>query len=130
MKPYIILLLLPMAVLISSCEKNTYVTPNRTVIVNLGPGNWISSNGGRNYAAAINLPEIDSYVNERGAVLVYASFGSNVYEQVPEVYNGIAYSFTHRVGQVTMEIQSSDGNTVISPPGSMTVKIVLVESDF
>ena len=128
MKTRLILLLLPLALLISSCEKNTVIIPNRTIITTLGPGNWIPSNGNRNYSAAINLPEIDSYFNENGAVLVYASFGSNVYEQVPEVYDGIAYSYTHRVGQVTMEIQSSDGNTVVSPPGSMKIKIVLVES--
>ncbi|MXV14919.1 hypothetical protein [Hufsiella ginkgonis] len=128
MKRSTLLLILPILFLISSCEKREYVTPNRTIIVNLGSGSWISSNGGKTYTAAIDMPEIDGYFNENGAVLVYASFGSNIYEQVPEVYNGIAYSFTHRVGQVALEIQASDGKTVITPPGSVKIKVVLVES--
>lgn len=127
MKKYILLLVLPM--LLMSCEKNEYIVPNRTILVNLLPGNWISSNGGRNYSAAVNVPEIDNYFNDSGAVLVYASFGGNVYEQVPEVYDGVSYSFTHKPGQVVIEIQSSDGVSVVSPPGAVALKIVLIESE-
>jgi hypothetical protein len=123
----LLLLIIPLFIL-ASCEKNEYVTPNQTIITNLGPGNWIGSNNSRNYRAAINVPEIDSYLNENGAVLVYASFGGQVYEQIPQVYNGVAYSFTHSPGQVTIEIQSSDGVGVVTPPGSVKIKIVLVDS--
>lgn len=128
MKNLIAWLILPLMVLLAACEKNEYVVPNRTVIVNLGAGNWVSSNGGRTYTSGIDMPEIDAYFNEHGAVLVYASFGSNVYEQIPQVYDGVAYSFTHRVGQVTLEVQSSNGTSAITPPGALKLKIVLVES--
>ncbi|MDF3078068.1 MAG: hypothetical protein K0S09_1957 [Sphingobacteriaceae bacterium] len=123
-----ILLILPILLTLSSCEKNEYIVPNRTILVTLGAGNWISSAGGRNYLAAIDVPEIDSYFNDYGAVLVYASFGNHVYEQIPEVYDGVSYSFSHKPGQIVIEIQSSDGKTVISPPGNVTIKVVLLES--
>ncbi len=129
MKRYTYLLVLPLLLLFASCEKKQYVVPNRTVVTNIGAGNWISTNGGRTYTTGIDMPEIDGYFNEYGAVLVYASFGNNVYEQIPEVYDGIAYSFTHRVGQVTIEIQSSNGTSVITPPGAVKIKVVLVESN-
>jgi hypothetical protein len=129
MKKLIAWLILPLMLVIASCEKREYVVPNRTVIVNLAPGNWISSDEGRTFTAGIDMPEIDSYFNEYGAVLVYASFGSNVYEQIPEVYDGVAYSFTHRYGQVVIEIQSADGTSPITAPGGLKVKIVLVESE-
>ncbi len=112
---------------LSACKKEYYV-PNRTIITELRPGNWVSSNGGRQYTAAIDMPELTNEFNERGGVLVYVSFSDRTYEQIPQVYDGISYSYITRPGQIVMEIQASDGTSVITPPGSMTVKIVLVES--
>lgn len=123
-------LLLPLfAILFSlaSCTKE-YVVPNKTIVTELQAGNWVSSNGGRNYTAAINMPEIDDFVNENHGVLVYISFGNFAYEQIPQVYSGVSYSYYTRPGQIVMELQGSDGTSIVSPPGSMTVKIVLIES--
>ena len=127
MKKTILLLALFVLVIGSACKKEQIV-PNRTIITTLTSGNWIKLDGGRSYTAAINMPEIDSYFNDYGGVLVYLSFENGTYEQIPQVYNGVSYSYLTRSGQIVIEIQSSDGQAVISPPGSIKVKIVLIES--
>ena len=125
----LILFTLPLLLLMSSCKKE-YLIPNRTIVVNLSSGSWIPLNGGKTYTAAINLPELDEYINEQGGVLVYISFGSQTYEQIPQLYNGDAFSFVTRPGQVVLEVQEYDGLGVVAPPGNMTVKIILMDSDY
>jgi hypothetical protein len=112
---------------VSSCTKQ-YVTPNRTILLNLLAGDWSTKDGGKTWSAAITTPEIDSYFNDHGGVLVYFSFTSGVYEQVPETYNGIAYSYTHNPGALAVYAQASDGVSTILSPGAVVVKIVLVDS--
>ena len=102
--------------------------PNRTIITTLNFGNWVQNAGGRTYTAAINMPEIDNYFNDHGAVLVYISFENGTYEQVPQVYNGVSYSYITRTGQIILEIQSSSGLGTVTPPGTVKVKIVLINS--
>jgi hypothetical protein len=121
-------LLVPI-LLITSCKKE-YIVPNRTIVLNVNAGSWIPLNGGRSYTSAINLPELDEYMNERGGVLVYLSFGSNTYEQIPQVYSGEAYSFVTRPGQIVLEVQRYDGVGTVRAPGGMTVKIILIDSDY
>jgi hypothetical protein len=111
----------------AACKKEQIV-PNRTIITTLNSGNWIKLDGGRTYTSSINMPEINNYFNDYGGVLVYVSFENGTYEQIPQVYNGVSYSYLTRAGQIVIEIQSSDGQAVISPPGSVKVKIVLIES--
>lgn len=126
----LLLISLPLAILLGSCQKNEYIVPNKTIITELRPGSWVTSDNGRTYSAAIDMPEIDNYFNERGGVLVYASFGNQVYEQLPQVYDGVAYSYTTQPGQIIIDVQSSDGIDILeNPPGSMTIKIVLIESN-
>jgi hypothetical protein len=74
------------------------------------------------------MPEIDKNFNDYGGVLVYISFDSGIYEQIPQVYNGVSYSYLTRSGQIVLEIQSSDGIGTVTPPGSVKVKIVLIQS--
>ncbi|MBC8054254.1 MAG: hypothetical protein H7Y13_14420 [Sphingobacteriaceae bacterium] len=125
-----LLLLLPVFLTTASCKKEYIVPANKTIVVNLQAGSWIPLNGGKSYTAAINVPELDDYLNERGGVLVYISFGGRTYEQIPQLYNGESYSFVTRPGQVVLEVQEYDGLVPVTPPGSMTVKIILIESDF
>ncbi len=113
----------------AGCKKEMIV-PNRTIITTLNSGNWTQSNGGRTYTAAIDMPEIDNYFNENGGVLLYISFDNGgTYEAVPQVYNGVSYSYLTRPGQIVIEIQSSDGVGTVTPPGTVRVKIVLIESE-
>ncbi|TZF84947.1 hypothetical protein FW774_08240 [Pedobacter sp. BS3] len=123
------LIILPLFLLVSACQKTEYVTPNQTILTSIPATGWVSSNGGRRYSATIDMPEIDNYIDERGGVLVYLAFGDGPYEQIPEVYDGFSYSYSYFPGQLTVDVQSSDGNTPISAPGTAYVKILLIESN-
>jgi hypothetical protein len=130
MKTRLSLLFIPILFLITACEKSVnQVTPNQTVLTTVLANQWSTGDGGKTYSTYINMPEIDFYQNKYGAVLLYATYDNGkTYEQVPEVFNGIAYSFTHSVGQVEVDIQSSNGTNIITPPGAVGLKIVLIQS--
>jgi hypothetical protein len=127
MKRSLIFICLSLIISIAGCKKEMIV-PNRTIITTLNSVNWVQNAGGRTYTAAINMPEIDNYFNDHSAVLVYISFENGTYEQVPQVYNGVSYSYITRTGQIILEIQSSDGLGTVTPPGTVKVKIVLINS--
>ena len=127
MKRSLIFICLSLIIFIAGCKKEMIV-PNRTIITTLNSGNWVQNSGGRTYTAAINMPEIDNYFNDHSAVLVYISFENGTYEQVPQVYNGVSYSYITRTGQIILEIQSSSGLGTVTPPGTVKVKIVLINS--
>ena len=127
MKRSLIPICLSLVIFAAGCKKEMIV-PNRTIITTLNSGSWVKNDGGRNYTAAIDMPEIDNYFNDHGGVLVYVSFDNGTYEQVPQVYNGVSYSYITRTGQIVLEIQSSDGLGTVTPPGTVKVKIVLIES--
>jgi len=113
----------------SSCKKE-YITnevPNKTVLFNVPTTAWALSTDGKSYYAVISAPEIDSYFNDYGGVLVYLSFTTGVWEQVPEVYNGVSYSYTHNAGSVVVYAQSYDGGTPIKP-AALTLKLLLLSS--
>ena len=112
----------------SSCKK-TYVTPNpnQSILFNVPTTAWTLSTDKRSYYTVISTPEIDSYFNDYGGVLAYFSFDKGVYEQIPEVYNGISYSYTHNAGSVVLYAQSYDGGTPIVP-AALTFKLVLLST--
>jgi len=114
----------------SSCTKK-YITPNpnQTILLNVASTAWTTSDGGKTYSAVIDAPEIDSYFNDHGGVLVYFSFTDGVYEQVPEVYQGISYSYTHNKGSLALYAQASDGVTPIARPDDAVVKLLLIDSN-
>lgn len=125
----ILLMFLPVLLLVASCEKN-YLVPNKTIIVNVASGSWLPLNGKTSYKTAINLPELDSYINEQGGVLVYLSFGEEAYEQIPQVFKGESYSFVTRPGQLVLQNEYLNGAIMEFPPQNMTVKIILMESEY
>lgn len=128
MKKSLLFVCLCLIITTTGCQKEEIIIPNRTIITNMNSGNWIKLDGGRTYTASIDMPEIDNYFNDHGGVLVYISFENGTYEQIPQVYNGVSYSYVTRSGQIVLEIQSSDGIGTITPPGTIRVKIVLIES--
>src|SRR5471030_665142 len=106
----------------SSCTKQ-YITPNpnQTTLVNVASTTWTTTDGGKTYVAVINSPEIDNYFNNHGGVLVYFSFTNGVYEQVPEVYQGVSFSYTYNQGSLALYAQASDGVTVITAPANLVL---------
>lgn len=114
----------------SSCTKK-YITPNpnQTILINVASNSWTTTDGGKTYSSVVNTPEIDSYFNDHGGVLVYFSFTNGVYEQIPEVYQGVSYSYTHNTGSLVLYAQASDGVTVITKPDNTVLKLLLIESN-
>src|SRR3954469_11024358 len=108
MKKLISILCLAMVVAVLPACTKKYITPNpnRTIVFDVPSSSWTLSNDGRSYFTVIDAPEIDSYFNDYGGVLVYFSFSPGVYEQIPQVYDGIAYSYTHNKGAVVLYAQT------------------------
>jgi hypothetical protein len=118
------------ALTFSSCKKEyiTQASPNKTIVFNVPSSSWSLSTDGKSYSSVISTPEIDSYFNDYGGVLAYFSFTTGVYEQIPEVYNGVSYSYTHNAGSVVLYAQSYDGGTPIKPT-ALTLKLLLLPSN-
>ncbi len=115
---------------ISSCTKQ-YITPNPNVTVSatLAPSDWTLYTDGKSYQAPITVPAIGSGFAQYGGVIVAISYSNGVYEQIPEVYNGISYSYTYNAGNVTIYAQSADGTTPVQPTQNINVKITLVATN-
>src|SRR5476649_2044567 len=130
MKKYLFILGCVIVFAASSCTKK-YITPNpnQTILFNVPSTAWTTADTGKTYRAVISTPEIDSYFNDHGGVLVYFSFTSGVYEQIPEVYQGISFSYTHNPGSLALYEQASDGVTVIQPPADAVMKLLLINSN-
>jgi hypothetical protein len=130
MKKLISILCVAMVVIgLSSCTKKYILpNPNQTIIFDVPVSSWVLSTDGKSYYSVLSTPEIDSYFNDNGGVLVYFSFTDGVYEQVPEVYNGVSYSYTHNKGSIVLYAQTPDGTTPIKPD-PLTLKLLLLSSD-
>ncbi|WP_139125792.1 hypothetical protein [Arcticibacter eurypsychrophilus] len=126
---YLLILIMPLMLMMSACEQTEYVVPNRTIIVDISSGDWVTYDKGYTYEVPIDLPEYDDYNNEEGAILVYRSLDNRNYEQIPQVYNGIAYSYVATAGSLKIEVQGAE-DLIIERPKSMTVKIVLIDSNY
>jgi len=119
----------------TSCTKK-YITPaNVTVIYNIkGTTGWkvyTDTGGKQSYSSILSdLPEQDQYAQANGGVLVYISYDDGAtYEALPEVYNGISYSYTSAVGAITIYAQNANGTQLSAPPSDdIKVKVVLVDS--
>jgi len=112
---------------ISSCTKQ-YITPNPnvTVTATLATSAWTLYADGKSYQAPITVNEIGNDFANYGGIIVAISYADGVYEQIPEVYNGVSYSYTYNAGNVTIFAQSADGTTPVAPTQSINVKITLV----
>ena len=125
-----ILCLAVVVAIFPGCTKK-YITPNpnRTITFDVPNSSWVLSSDGRSYYSVVDVPEIDSYFNDNGGVLVYFSFDNGtLYEQIPQVYDGIAYSYTHEDGAIVLYAQTPDGVTPIKPISSK-LKLLLINSD-
>jgi hypothetical protein len=119
----------------SSCTKQ-YISPattNQTVYADLTSTDWSLStdnNGVKSYAAPINVNLISTDFSHIGGIIVAISYdGGSTYEQLPEVYANISYSYTYNAGNVTLYAQSADGTTAVQPTQPIKVKIILVDSN-
>ncbi|QXV65528.1 hypothetical protein INP83_00035 [Mucilaginibacter sp. 21P] len=121
-----------LAVTASSCKKETVVSNNTlTRVFDLKSTDWKQTSDGVSWYANLNIPELDNQIHLKGGVLVSISVdGESTYEQIPETFGGVAYSYSHQPGQLQLLAQAYDGaNPPISNPGAMTVKVVLIDSN-
>lgn len=124
----IFLLLTMVALAFSSCKKEYISNSNnsQTLSYKVYSNAWVTYDSGDSYSVSINVPEITNYYSQYGQVSLYISFGNGAYEQIPEVYNDISYSFSHSPGEVTIDVQDLT-HQGITPPSNATVKIVLTD---
>src|ERR1700761_3084317 len=119
---------------VSSCTKQ-YITPNpnQTVYYDLATAGWTSYTdpaGVKSYQAPINVDQLDGASAQFDGVLVSISYdGGNTYEQLPEVYGNLSYSYTYNKGNVTLYAQTAAGALPATVPDPVKVKIVLVYSN-
>ena len=127
MKKFILLLVI-VAGAFSSCKKEYIANTNssQTLLYDVPSNAWIGYNNGDSYSVSISVPEITSYFRQNGQVSLYISFDNGAYEQIPEVYNDISYSFTHSTGDITIDVQDL-AHLGIPPPSNSTVKVVLTD---
>ncbi|WP_295668559.1 hypothetical protein [uncultured Mucilaginibacter sp.] len=119
----------------SACTKQ-YVSPattNQTLYADLTSSNWTAytdNNGSKSFTASINIAALDPNFASIGGVIVAISYdGGTTYEQVPETYANVAYSFTYTGGNISLYAQSADGTTAVQPTLPIKVKIILVDSN-
>ncbi|PLW90872.1 hypothetical protein [Mucilaginibacter sp.] len=117
----------------ASCKKETVVQPNTntTKFFTVNSSQWqLVTDGGGSYVVDIAIPALDAKYSDEGAVLVYiAPPNSTEWEQIPETFNGRAYSFTHDVGRVSIYAQNPSGSGTPTVPPSFQVKVVLIDSN-
>jgi hypothetical protein len=116
----------------SSCTKQ-YISPtNQTYIYDVAPNAWALTqdpSGVQSYAVPLNVNAINNNVTSSWGVIVAISYdGGSTYEQVPEVYAGVSYSFTYNAGNLTLYAQSADGTKPVIPTSTIRVKVTLVDS--
>ena len=116
---------------LSSCTKKYISTGsnNQTYLITVKASSWTKTADGKSDSVAIKAPVIDNYFNNNGATLVYFSFFKGVYEQIPEVYNNVSYSYFHAPGTLVLYSQPATGGTPVLPTDDIVVKLVLVNSD-
>lgn len=118
-----------LAIFFTSCKKEIVSgNNNQSVLISVPSSAWKTSDGS-SYRVSLYVPEITSYFNDTGEVLVYLSYNDGTYEQIPEVNDNISYSFSHDTGNVTVYAEELNGRT-ITPPSLTNVKIVLVPSAY
>ena len=122
---------------LASCKK-TYVTnvaANQTWISRpLVTSDWAQTRDGKADSVDIPVQVKYDFYNDIDATLTYFSFVPNVWEQVPEVFNGISYSYIHYIDDsgklhVVLYSQPVNGGTPVKPVDPITLKLVLIPSE-
>lgn len=128
MKSFLLLPLLFMVLLSSSCTKEQVVQPNRTILATLRQADWKYDANSKTYYNQIAMPEINNNVNLADGVLVYITYDNAIYEALPNVLDGVTFIYRYQPGSLTVEMQGA-GGAVVNPPGSdIGIKIVLIPS--
>ena len=117
----------------SACRKvteNYYTTPNQTIFIDRTNDSWSTADGGLTWQTTLPFFEDDIYLNDFDGLFVYFSYdGGTTYNSLPQVYNGLTYSFSATNSDIQIEVQDAIKAKVISNPGAMLIKVVMVPSE-
>jgi len=124
-----------LAALLVSCQGVT-ATPNThhySTVVQVSLADWkpsANTAGQTGFVVDLPIPAIDEAVVDHGGVAVYYMFaGSDRYEPLPLVFNGVIYHAYHSKGVLSLRMFSANGGNLGSrPPPEVTdfkAKIVL-----
>lgn len=126
------LLLILALVGLSACQREVVqpATPPQaySAVYNVAPSDWSTNDNGISYSTTFSMPELSSAIFDHGAVIVYLSFDNNIYEALPEVFDGISYGAIHSPGSVTIDYHAVDGSAVSAPGGAIYAKIILINA--
>lgn len=122
---------------VSSCTKQ-YISPattNQTILKDVAASDWQlytdTTNNNKSYYASISVSSLTKDWAKFGGIVVAISYdGGNTYEQLPEVYQNLSFSYTYNAGNVTIYAQSADGTSPLKPSDTIRVKIILVDSNY
>ena len=110
-----------------------FANQNQTVYATLASTDWVAytdAGGVKSFQAPITVPQLDQASSNYNGIIVSISYdGGNTYEQLPEVYANLSYTYTYNAGNITLYAQTPDGTTAVQPTDAMKVKIVLVYSN-
>jgi hypothetical protein len=131
MKKILFLLLIGGGLLVASCTKQyTQVVPNQTLYADLTPSDWTTADTSKTYTTDITPQQGGNFGASSDGVLVYFTFdGGKTYEQIPEVYNNVSFTYTNTAGHIVLYAQSANGAQAITAPIALTAKIILVPSN-
>lgn len=133
MKQLLLLLALPVLVF-SSCSKKEVIEVQQvdqafSAVYDISPSSWVPNNSNTIFTAELDVPELDNYIYQNGAVLVYLSFsGTSYYEALPQVFDGFAYGVIHGDGYIKIDISDILGDVIGRPEQAMKAKVVLIDA--
>lgn len=132
MKTFILPFIFLGTVFFSSCTKETneVVIPNQTIIGNVSTDMWLLNTGNNSYQATLDIPELDGQTVELDAIQVYISFGSNIWEPLPQVFSGVSYLYSYSPGKLYLDTQNATGTAPVRITAPLDVKIVIIKSDY
>jgi hypothetical protein len=136
MKKLLLLLLCTTTLGLVSCKKDNIIqeTPNRTIILNIQPNQWVRDADGGTLTARLGIQEIDEINVEDEGILVYIDHPVNVdsYIQLPYTFAGSVFSYEQFIGGLNIDIQRSEFSTLNpqAPTETIRVKVVLIPSRF
>jgi hypothetical protein len=117
-----------------SCKKDNIIqeTPNRTIILDIQPNQWVRDADGGTITASLGIDEIDKPNVDIEGILVYIDHPVDVnsYIQLPYTFAGSVFSYEHFIGGIRIDIQRSEYATVNPqmPTEKIRVKVVLIPS--
>lgn len=117
----------------ASCKKQVTEVKNVdqafSAVYDIAPNSWVANDKRTIYSAELDIPELDNYIYQNGAVLVFISInGTSYYEALPQVFDGVAYGAIHGDGYVSIDISDVLGGTV-NPPGQLVrAKVILIDA--